>query len=209
MKKQYLLSLSVFILATAILTISVMRSATVSYVFVTPAPAVTVLGTESPDIGYKLPYPGSILPDSPLWVIKALRDKVWYMVTTNPLKKAELALLFSDKRLSSAVSLFDSNKAGLALSTLSKGEKYLEIAVNEEQIARKEGMDTSAFLTKLALSSLKHRQIIEEKILPLAPEQAKPYVIKIENFSKNSYDSSRDGLNDKGITPPIDPFDGQ
>lgn len=210
MKKQYLLGLSVFILAFAILIVSVMRTSTVNYVFATPTPANTkVLSAEAIEINYDLPFPGAILPDSPLWNVKALRDKIWFMVTTSPLKKAELALLFADKRLSSSVSLFDSKKPGPALSTLSKGEKYLETAVNEEQIAKKEGYDTSSFLNKLALSSLKHRQVIENQIITIAPETAKPDIIKIEDYSKNSFKAARDGLNNIGKVPPIDPFDGQ
>ena len=210
MLKKYLLSAGVFILAIAILTISVMRSATATYVFATPAPSGTaVLGEKTQEIEYGLPYPGGVLPNSPLWSLKALRDKVWYAVTANPLKKAELALLFSDKRLGASITLFDLKKPEVALSTLSKGEKYLETAAQEEKIARSEGYDTSSFLLKLATASLKHRQLIEGKIIPGAPASANPDIVKIEDYAKNSYKSARDGLNDKSLLSPIDPFDGQ
>ena len=128
---------------------------------------------------------------------------------TNPLEKAELALLFSDKRLIASQSMFEIKKPDIGLSTLSKGEKYLEIATNEEMVARSKGYDTSEFLKKLSLSSLKHRQIIEESIISIAPEDAKPDIVKIEDYAKNSYKSARDGLNNKGMPTPIDPFDGQ
>lgn len=196
-------------LAFAVLAISVFRSASITYTIATPAPmGVAVLGESITTIDYQLPFPGRILPDNPLWVFKALRDRVWFAITTNPLKKAELALLFSDKRLESGKSLLIGRKPDIALSTLAKGEKYLEIAAGQEAAARKEGMDTSAFLIKLATSALKHRQIIETDLMPITPEDAKPLLVKTEDYSKNVYKSSRDALNDKGIPAPIDPFAG-
>jgi len=159
------------------------------------------------EVAYELPFPGKVLPDSPFWVFKVIRDKVWYGLSFSHLKKAELALLFSDKRLGSAKILFEKKKPDIALSTLSKSERYMEIATSEEEIARKEGVDTSMFLGKIALASIKHRQVIEEEILPISPEDAKPEVIRLENYSKNAYKSARDALYSKGRSVPIDPFD--
>lgn len=203
-----LLAFASFALAFGVLFISVLQSASISYVFATPTPGAMVLGVKTPDIDYQLPFGGGVLPDNPLWDFKAVRDRIWYLITADPLKKAELALLFSDKRLSSSATLFVNKKPDIALSTLTKGEKYLELAVLEEQIARKKGYDTSGFLKKLALSSLKHRQIIESEILPLAPEDAKPEIVKAEDYAKEAYKSSRDGLSDKGVPSPNNPFDG-
>ena len=136
-----------------------------------------------------------------------MRDRIWYIVTRSPLKRAELALLFSDKRLILSKSLFEIKKPDIALSTLTKGEKYLELAVNQEKVAREKGIDTSEFLARFAMASLKHRQVIEE-ILILAPEDAKPEIVKMEDYSKNAYKAARDALNSKGIASPKDPFDG-
>lgn len=207
MLRKYLLGTLTFVFAFAVLSISVLQTTSISYVFATPSPQV-VLGTQTPEVNYQIPYPGSVLPDSPLWSFKALRDRIWYVLTRSPLKRAELALLFSDKRLESSKMLFMKKKPDVALSTLAKGEKYLEIAVNQEIIARAKGYDTSEFLVKLATASLKHRQVIEE-ILPAAPEDAKPEIIKVGDYSKNSYKAARDALNSKGMTAPENPFDSQ
>ena len=212
MFKKYLLGFATFALAFGIFSVSVLHSASVSYVFATKTPppsSLNVLGVKTSQIDYQLPFPGTILPDSPLWNLKALRDKIWYTLTFDHLKKAEMALLFSDKRLQAAQTLFDAKKPDIALSTLSKGEKYLEMATDEATKAKASGENTSTFLTKLATASLKHRQIIEENLLPLAPEGAKPEIVKTEDYSKNTYKYSRDGLNSLGITPPKSPFDGQ
>ena len=205
---KYLIGLPAFILAFGVLSVSVLRSAGVRYVFASSSPSPSPSKTEKEiNVDYKFPYPGKIMPDSPLWSLKAGRDIAWYKLSFTPSKKADLALLFSDKRLLLAKSLFENKKPDIALSTLTKGEKYLEMAWNNEEMARKNGEDTSAFLLRFANASLKHRETIEE-MLPLVPEDAKPEVIKIEDYSKNGYKAARDALNSKGIPSPIDPFDG-
>lgn len=208
MLRRILLSSTIFVVAVVILSVSVFQSSSISYALsvATPSPK-TIVKKDSPQIDYTFVYPGKVLPDSPLWSFKALRDKIWYSVTLNPLKKAQLALLFSDKRLLISKTLFENKKPDIALSTLSKGEKYLEIAVGQEGAARAKGIDTKDFLIKLALASLKHRQVIEE-MLPLVPEDGKPTVIKSLDYSKEAYKYSRDGLNSIGAVAPTDPFDG-
>lgn len=207
MLKKILLVSGVFAFAFAILSISILQSTSISYSFTAQTSESSVLGIESPEINYQMPFEGKVLPDSPFWIFKAARDRVWFFITSSPIRKAELALLFSDKRLVSAKILFEKNKPDIAISTLTKGEKYLEIAVAEEVVARSRGIDTSIFLARLAVASLKHRQILEN-LMPMVPEDAKPYVTKTENYSKNSYNSAKDALNSKGLPAPINPFDG-
>ena len=206
MFKKILLVSGVFAFAFAILSISILQSTSISYSFTAQTSESAVLGAKTPEVDYQMPYAGSVLPDNPLWVFKAARDRIWYLITSSPLRKAELALLFSDKRLESAATLLENKKANIAVSTLTKGEKYLEVAVTEEKIARAQNYDTSAFLTRLAVASLKHREIIEG-LMPLVPEDGKPLVIKTENYSKNTYRAASDALNSKGLPVPIDPFD--
>ncbi len=211
MIRKYLYGTMAFVLAFVILSVSFLRSASVSpvYGYSTPVPVAKTTGTPMPAIDYVLPYPGGILPDNWLWYLKATRDKLQYMVTSDPLKKADLDLLYSDKRLGASLTLFENKKPDLAASTLIKGEKYLEEAVKDEAMARKAGINTNNFIIRLANASLKHRQVIEESIIPLAPEDIKPGIVKAEDYSKNTYKSCRDVLNSKGMATPKDPFNGQ
>jgi hypothetical protein len=211
MMRKYLYGVVAFVLAFAILSVSVLRCSLVSraYGYTAPVLAAVAVPTPTPKVDYVLPYPGGVLPDSWLWYFKAIRDRFQYTITTDPLKKADLALLFSDKRLGAAQTLFENKKPDIALSTLQKGEKYLEQAVSDEAIARKAGLNTNDFLIKLANASLKHRQVIEEKLMPLAPEDLKPEVVKAEDYSKNTYKLCRDVLSSKGVAVPKDPFNGQ
>jgi hypothetical protein len=207
MFKKILLVCGIFAFAFAILSVSILESSSVSYKFTSQVPGSSVLEKDVQEIDYQFPNPGEILPDNPLWVLKAARDRIWYIITPSPLKKAELALLFSDKRLVASQILFENKKPNIAISTLTKGEKYLQLAVTEEVLARSEGYDTSAFLNKLALASLKHGEVIEN-LLPLVPEDGKPLVIETENYSRDSYKVARGGLYSKGLPAPIDPFGG-
>jgi len=199
----------VFLLAFAILSISVFRSASPRYAFIGPL-SVSAANEEGSgvEIDYLLPYPGRILPDSPLWPLKAVRDKLWHFFTFDTQKEAELSVLCSDKRLGMSKILFERGKPELAYSTLTKGEKYLEMALEHERKAREKGGDTVELLQKIANASLRHRQVIDE-ILNLAPEDAKPAIINIQNYSKQIYKEVSDVLSSKGITPPKDPFDGE
>lgn len=200
-----------FVLAFVILSVSVLRSSSVSpaYGYSTPPPLPKQTEAPLAEINYFLPYPGGIHPDNFLWYFKALRDRVQYSITSDPLKKADFALLYADKRLSSSLILFEKKKPDIAATTLTKGEKYLEVAAKDEEKARKAGVNTNDFLIKLANASLKHRQVIEEGIMPLTPEDIRPEVVKAEDYAKETYKSCRGILNSKGIEAPKDPFNGQ
>lgn len=207
MSQKHLLSFSVFILAVIILAVTVIRSSSVPTVYATQIPLKSEeIDSTVSEIDYVFPYQGKILPDSPLWVFKAIRDRILFIFTLNPLKKAELALLYSDKRLILSKTMFENNKPDLGLMTLSKGEKYLEIAMENEVRAREAKIDTTNFLIKLSNASLKHREVIEN-MMRMIPEDGKPAVVKDEDYGKNAYKFGRDLLNSKGIVPPKNPFD--
>lgn len=203
--RKYLPGITAFILAFGILSISFMKSASIRYAFtqVSPKP------TEKPTIvkiDYQVPYPGKILPDHLLWPAKASRDKIWHLLSANLLRRAELSVLFADKRLLMSKALFEKQKPDLGFSTLTKAEKYLEKALVEEGLARKEGQDTSRVLVKIATSALKHREIINE-ILEIAPGDAKPGIVTMEGKVIDVYKRAVEALNSKGITAPVNPFD--
>ena len=205
MLKNFLLFSVSFSLASLILVISIFRLAQVNYVFSqvpTPSP---VSNSKIVSIDYLMPYPGSIKPDNFFWPLKALRDKTWLTVTINPLKKADLELLIADKRVQDAKTLFENNKADLGMSVLTKGEKYLELAQKDERKAKGQGMDTKDFLKKYIMATLKHREILDS-LLNIAPEDAKPLIVKAQDYSKKLYNEARDSLNEAGAPVPQNPF---
>lgn len=133
-----------------------------------PSPTATpsVLGCstcgQKAKVDYSLPYPGSILPGHPLYSLKMIRDKVWLMVTSDSLKKAELLLHFADKRLITGKILIEKGQSELGVTTLEKAEKYLEQALAQEKIANSRKRKTADFLGSLILSTQKHEEVLFE-----------------------------------------------
>jgi hypothetical protein len=208
MYTKIILGIATFFFAFFVLFISILRTAAVKYDFRNDTLALTgakeVLGEDSV-VDYRLAYPGKVLPDSPLWGLKAARDKVWYAITTNPTKEAEPLLLFADKRLASARILFERGNYADGYSTLIKAERYLEMAAKKEEENRANGYNTSEFLERLTLSSLKHCEVI--RILEVtSPEEVRPMLVRLCDHSKRVYDSASEAMKQKGITPPEYPF---
>lgn len=118
------------------------------------------ISTNSAD--YTLPYPG-ILPDHPLYFIKVLRDRILIWFTKDSVKIVEFEILFADKRLRMGQILGENGKGDLAITTISKGEKYLQKAVDSYKVVLKDSKeDANTLYDKLSKSAAKHREIIEE-----------------------------------------------
>jgi hypothetical protein len=108
---------------------------------------------------YSLAYPG-ILPDNPLYFLKAARDKLVSFLISDDQKKEEFNLLTSDKRVNASYILATKGEAALSVTTLSKSNNYLEDAVSNLMAARKEGKDMGADTVNLRNAILKHIEIV-------------------------------------------------
>ncbi len=132
---------------------------------------------------YNLPYPG-ILPDHPLYFVKIIRDRALELGTRDPMKKAELYFLLSDKRVAMAIALADKGKDTIAVSTFSKGEKYF-LKIPELIItSKKQGVGPPiGFVDKLKQSNTKHREVAETllKKLPAGQIEAMNEIIMMND----------------------------
>ncbi len=127
----------------------------------------SVIKTPQEKVVYNLPYPG-LLPDSPLYVTKIIRDRITDFLTRDNLKKAELYLLYSDKRVAMSLALAQKGKNQLAIDTFTKGEKYfLKIPGLLTSAKKQGGQAPSNFIETLKLSNAKHKELIEELIKTL------------------------------------------
>lgn len=136
---------------------------------------------------YNLPYPG-ILPDHPLYTIKAIRDKLMDILTRDYIKKANLYLLFSDKRINMAIMLSKKGKNKLAVTTFAKGEKYFLKIPDLLLTSKKQGVGPSSELIEtVKISNAKHREIANEllKIAPANQIKTMEEVIKINQEVKD------------------------
>lgn len=135
---------------------------------------------------YNLPYPG-ILPDHPLYFLKVVRDRITDWLTRDNLKKAELYLLYSDKRVAMAQFLSKKGKINLAISTFSKAEKYfLKIPPLLEK-AKKQGVSPPpGFVEKLKLANSKHNDITQSLIkeFPQGASESLTEIIKLNEKIK-------------------------
>lgn len=121
-------------------------------------------------VSYDLPYPG-ILPDNPLYFLKALRDNLINIFITDPLKKAEYDLLMADKRLASANALIDKKNYSLSITTLGKSGNYFDQAIQLAQQAKTQNENaTKGFLDRLYTASEKHQQVIYQMSLRVNKE---------------------------------------
>ncbi|MFA5135918.1 MAG: DUF5667 domain-containing protein [Patescibacteria group bacterium] len=136
---------------------------------------------------YDLPYAG-ILPDNPLYIFKRIRDSVIEFITRDQIKKSEILLVSSDKKIHMAIQLAEKGKTKLMITTLENAEKQsLQIvkllgSSKEQGVSPKEG-----FVYRLKLSNVKHREVIEElmKDLPQGQEKDIGAVLSInENVRK-------------------------
>lgn len=175
MFKKILIISSVLFFAFSVLFLSlfnvsktnIVRAKTPLKFTVVPSPKPTA--SPVPEIKYYLPYPG-ILPDHPLYTLKMIRDRIWLWLTANSLKRVEVLLLFSDKRLGAAKVLIEGNKANLGVSTLEKGEKYLEAAVTQLEKSKQSGKDIKQMTEQLRTAAQKHEEVILKLIETLGPE---------------------------------------
>src|SRR3989337_1880549 len=117
MFQRFLSSLAIVSFASAILFISFFKA--IRPPTVIGSSLDTTINSTSGSIDYYLPYPG-LLPDHPLYWLKMVRDRVRLWLAFNQVKKAELLLLYADKRLGASKAVAEGNKVALATPRASK-----------------------------------------------------------------------------------------
>jgi hypothetical protein len=125
-----------------------------------PMPTASTTPSIEPTIvSYELPYPG-ILPGSPLYIFKNIRDKIVEITTTDPVRKTEFYLLQADKQLASALLLYKQNQKELADSTLLNSQNNLEKSIDSLIESKKEQKNANDLPIKIKTSSTKQKQEI-------------------------------------------------
>lgn len=153
---------------------SVLSSALVISILAAPAlavsPAQTVTLTPTPadsmvqKVEYLLPYPG-ILPDHPLYFLKALRDRILEFLIVDPLRKAEFYLLQADKRLNMGVFFNTKGVADKAAESAVIAEQFMERTVSGLVAFKNAGSVVPASLVeRLEKATAKHVEVLEEMV---------------------------------------------
>lgn len=126
----------------------------------------------SAKVEYTLPYPG-VLPDNPVYFLKAIRDRLVSYLINDPLKKAEFNLLTSDKKANAALYLADQKKYDLSITSFSKSTNYFIEGVGKLDEAITLGKDGSTVLQHMKLAVEKHQEVLQS-IGERAPKNLKP-----------------------------------
>lgn len=137
--------------------------------------------TATSKIEYTLPYPG-MLPDSPIYKIKVLRDKIISFLITNPQKKIDFYLLQANKGILAASMLVDKKNYSVAKETTLKAEHNMTLI--PEQIRKFQSKPENELFEKLILASQKHQEIISQ-IIKSSPKDKKTFE-QILYFSKQN-----------------------
>jgi hypothetical protein len=125
-----------------------------------PLPVAAITISPTPAIDYKLPYPG-ILPDSPFYILKIIRDNVSGFFISSPVKKAEYDINMADVRMSAALVLADNKKdIPLAKTTISQAQKYLEKAMMNIKIAKSQGIDVQLIMKRYNQAKSKYQEVV-------------------------------------------------
>lgn len=123
-----------------------------------------VVTTTTTTVDYQLPYPG-LLPDSPLYFLKQIRDWILDKLIMDPVKKAEFYILQADKRLVMGTTLDTNGKTILGEQVISKGEKYMNNAVQALLAMKGQGKDVPAYIVDHLTQALaKHAEVLQAEI---------------------------------------------
>lgn len=154
MKQLFRLVTGLFCIVVVLLTV---KNSTVMAVSSVPTPTPTEAREQSQ---YVLPYPG-ILPDSVLYGVKTIRDRIIEVLITKPGVKAEFYILQADKQVAMGGALMERGK------THEADEIFAVAGVSRMQAVRVlERMQSSGasvppyILERLTASVQKHREVL-------------------------------------------------
>ncbi|MEK7071260.1 MAG: DUF5667 domain-containing protein [Patescibacteria group bacterium] len=143
----------------------------------------TVLVSEK-KIVYELPYPG-ILPDSPLYSVKQIRDKMLEAMTRKNIDKAKLYLLISDKEIRMTELLAEKGNWTLVEKTLISATAYQAKIYPLLKVAKQQGdKPTLALVDQLIASTTKHREVFIS-LKKNAPQSMQKYFSKLIEYQSS------------------------
>lgn len=166
-----------------------------SFLYVTPSFAQTDNSTQSADIfitqpvtvssqvNYTLAYPG-LLPDSPLYFLKALRDRVVSLLINNAVKQSQFNLLTSDKRINAATMLIAKGEDDLAITTISKSNNYFSEAITAANKAYIQSKSNVWIYGNLKTAIKKHEEVMHDMQKALSKKHTQEYKNELKRMKE-------------------------
>lgn len=123
--------------------------------------AASLTPTPTPKVDYLLPYPG-ILPDHPLYFLKAFRDRILEALIVDPLRKAEFYLLQADKRVGMAMFAADQGKVVLVDQSATIAEANMARTITLLGAFKSTGGQVPGnIIDRLERSTARHVEVLE------------------------------------------------
>ncbi len=137
-------------------------------------------------VTYQLAWPG-ILPDSKLYTLKVVRNKILERMILDPVDKVRFDLLMADKTIYASKLLVDKGEIGLASTTALKGEDYYSQLVQQYNNALLQGEKIPQDLDKnITLAAQKHQEVFLYEKMKVGEDDEKVFVAA-NNFSHINY----------------------
>lgn len=166
------------------------------------SPATTAQPPSSPAGLYRFRYlfGANLTPKTPFYLLKRVQESVSLLTTFNPVEKEKLRLGVAAERLNEAEGLAQQGETfGLGLVSDSYQRTMSDVSDNLEKL-QSQKKDILDLLKLLDLETAKHT-IVLEKVLVLAPEQAKASIEKAREASWQGTDTVAD-LTGRPAVPP-------
>lgn len=149
-----------------------------------------------------LAEPTGLLPDSPFYFFKTLRERLQLLLTFDPLMKEELKLRLAEERAAEYSSLLEKGKIKPALAALNRQQIILDEVEEGVKELKARGQDPTMILAKLEEQVARHEMIMQ-RVLTQVPDEAKEAIERaIKNYEKHM-DVVAEALEEEPIPPEV------
>lgn len=160
MKKLLLVSLAVLL---------------IGLVFTSTSPAqeeATLSAEEDLPAGEAGIYTPKLLPDSPFYFLKKIKEKIELFLTQSPEEKSEKYTELATRRIAEVKIMINKNKFQLVEKLVKQHQEHLDKAEEEIKEAKEKGRDVERILGIVAQATSTHQKVLAE-VYEKVPQQAK------------------------------------
>ncbi|MEM7821520.1 MAG: DUF5667 domain-containing protein [Candidatus Aenigmatarchaeota archaeon] len=137
-----------------------------------------------------------ITPDSFLYNLERIWERIQLRLTFNPTNRVRLRLLFAEERMLELDEMIRREKLEFVENLLKDKEGELDEADVEIEKLKIAGIDTTSLLEHLSNMTYKHVEVLE-RVLERVPESARPAIEKAINLSVARHENCIERLLEK------------
>jgi len=138
-------------------------------------------------------YTPRILPDSPWYIFKLIRDRIRLFLTRDQVEKALLELEQINKRVLEFQQLCDIGKCEKYQKMAGKFARRMEKLEEKAQRLKNEGRNVEELIEKLRESGLKQQAVLQ-RVYERAPEPAKEAILEAKEKTLRGFENAIEKL---------------